>query len=147
MLYILFFFTREMEWSNEVIMEFLDLYEREEVIWNPQHGGHKDRNQVYDAWKQIQKDFSLECSLKELKKKKENLMSTFRKLNVKVKKSGKTGSATFQVYKPEWFAYEKMATFLHNVYVPRGTKTTDDQVILFCNFISLTQLKTHFPMS
>ncbi|KAJ8928699.1 hypothetical protein NQ314_018709 [Rhamnusium bicolor] len=93
-----------MEWSSEVIMEFLDLYEGEPVIWNPQNQHHKDRNQVYDAWKRIQNNISIERSLRELKKKKENLMATYRKLAMKVKNSSRTGAGTCEVYKPEWFA-------------------------------------------
>lgn len=114
-----------MEWTNEVIIEFLDLYEAEPAIWNPQNEHHKDRNVIYDAWKRIQGQISVECSLKNLKRKKENLMSTFRKLSAKVKKSSTTGSGTCEVYKPEWFAYEKMASFLHTVYSARGTTTTE----------------------
>lgn len=107
-----------MAWSNEVIMEFLDLYEGEPSIWNPQNGGHKDRNKVYEAWKRIQGSFSVECSLSELKRKKENLMATYRKLALKVKSK--------ELYKPEWFAYEKMASFLHNIYTPRKMITSDE---------------------
>ena len=98
-----------MEWSNEVIIEFLDLYEGEPVIWNPQNEHHKDKNQVYDAWKRIQSNMSVECSLKELKRKKENLMATYRKLAMKVKNSSRTGAGTNELYKPEWFVFDKMA--------------------------------------
>ncbi len=65
-----FLFWNKLEWSNENIIEFLDLYEAEPVIWNPQHEKHKDRNAVYDAWKCIMSKFSIECSVAELKKKK-----------------------------------------------------------------------------
>lgn len=127
-----------MEWTNEIVIEFLDLYEQEPIIWNPVNEEHKDRNKVYDAWKRIQSNFSIECSLKELKKKKENLMATYRKLSAKVKKTSKTGSATFQVYKPEWFAYEKMASFLNVIYVPRTTKATETEVsVNLCLFNSM----------
>ncbi|GBO38150.1 hypothetical protein AVEN_60424-1, partial [Araneus ventricosus] len=114
-----------MEWNTELIMEFLDLYEGDPIIWNPQNQHHKDRNQVFDAWKRIQSRLSIDLSLKVLKKKEENLMATYRKLAMKVKNSGRTGAGVYEVYKPERFAYEKMASFLHSVYTPRGTKTTE----------------------
>lgn len=114
-----------MEWSNEVIMEFLDLYEGEPSIWNPQNADHKDRNMIHDAWKRIQGSLSVECSLTDLKKKKENLMATYRKLAFKVKNSTKSGAGSKEAYRPEWFAYEKMASFLHSIYTPRKTKTSD----------------------
>lgn len=105
-----------MEWTNELILMFLDLYEGEPVIWNPRNEYHKDRSYVHDAWIRIQAQMSVECSLKELKWKKENLMSTYRKVVMKVRNSGK---GTSQVYKPEWFAYDKMASFLNPVYAAR----------------------------
>ncbi|GBM23797.1 hypothetical protein AVEN_271150-1 [Araneus ventricosus] len=96
-----------MEWNNELIMEFLDLYELEPVIWNPLHEHHKDRNHVYDAWKRVQSSLSIDFSLKVLKKKKENMMATYRKLAMKVRNSTRTGAGVYQVYKPEWFAIRK----------------------------------------
>ncbi|GBN23771.1 hypothetical protein AVEN_104383-1 [Araneus ventricosus] len=118
-------FERTMEWNNELIMEFLDLYELEPMIWNPQNQHHKDRNHVYDAWKRIQSSLSIDFSLKVLKKKKENRMTADRKFAMKVRNSTRTGAGVYQVYKPEWFAYEKIASFLHSVYTPRRTKTTE----------------------
>ncbi|GBN04878.1 hypothetical protein AVEN_124489-1 [Araneus ventricosus] len=52
-------------------------------------------------------------------------MATYRKLAMKVSNSTRTGAGVYQVHKPEWFAYEKMASFLHSVYTPRRTKTTE----------------------
>jgi len=118
-----------MEWSNESVLEFLRLYEQESVIWNVKHLKHRDRNAVSDAWSNIQKSLSLQCTVQELKKKKESLMSTFRPLLNKVKGSMGTGSSAEDVYKPNWFAYETMAKFLFGVYQPRSTIST--QVHLF----------------
>ncbi|XP_014271404.1 uncharacterized protein [Halyomorpha halys] len=115
-----------MDWSNEVIFEFLNLYEREPVIWNPLNSGHKDRHKIYDAWKRIQESMSVECSLNDLKKKKETLMASYRKIAQKVKKYSQIGPGIKEEYKPEWFAYEKMASFLHNIYIPREGKTSDE---------------------
>ncbi|GBM29233.1 hypothetical protein AVEN_161091-1 [Araneus ventricosus] len=106
-------------------MEVLDLYQGEPIIWNKQNQHHKDRNQVYDAWVIIQNSLSIDFSLKVLKKKKENMMATYRNLAMKVQNSARTGAGVYEVYKPEWFAYEKMTSFLHFVYTPRGTKTTE----------------------
>lgn len=58
-----------MEWSNEVTMEFLDLYENEPVVWNASHPLHKNRNEVYDAWKRIQQKLGIDLSIPDLKKK------------------------------------------------------------------------------
>jgi len=78
-----------MEWSNELILEFFDLYEQEPCIWNPKHSLHKVRNSVHDSWKNIAQNLSVQYSISDLKKKKDLLMATFRKLNNKVKASKK----------------------------------------------------------
>ena len=48
----------EMAWKNEVTLKFLDIYQKEPIIWDPSHKQHKSRNDVYDAWKRIQTEFS-----------------------------------------------------------------------------------------
>ncbi|CAH1183961.1 unnamed protein product [Phaedon cochleariae] len=114
-----------MEWSNEVVLEFLSLYEEESSIWNPRDPNHKNRNLIHDAWKRIEEKMSIKCSIAELKKKKETLMGTLRKLLQKVKASSKTGSGTDEVFKPEWFAFDFMHRFLQGVYLPIQTKDSE----------------------
>jgi len=114
----------KMEWSSEVTLEFLRLYEQESAIWNPKDPLHKNRTAVAEAWKRIEGSLSIKCSVKELKKKKESLMATFRPLLNKVKASMKTGNGADDVYKPNWFAFETMARFLHGIYQPRNTVNT-----------------------
>jgi hypothetical protein len=114
----------QMDWSNEVTLEFLRLYELEPVIWNPKERLHKNRNAVADAWKRIEASLSIKCSVQELKKKKESLMATFRPLLNKVKASMKTGKGADEVYRPSWFAFETMAKFLNGIYQPRNIVNT-----------------------
>ena len=59
-----------MEWSMEKTMEFLDLYEVENLIWDPKNPYQIDRNFVHDSWKRIQSKRTFECSIKILKIKK-----------------------------------------------------------------------------
>ena len=79
-----------MDWSQEIVFEFLVLYENEPVIWQPNHPKHKNRNLINDAWLHIKNKISIECTVAELKRKKESLMSIFRPLLKKVKASSKT---------------------------------------------------------
>lgn len=114
-----------MEWSNEVTFEFLNLYQNESALWNSLSPQHKNKNDVHDAWLRIKTNLKDgHFSITELKKKKENLMSTYRKVKGKIKDSMKTGSGTNDIYKPEWPFYSIMASFLDNVYKPRTTKTS-----------------------
>lgn len=52
-------------------------------------------------------------------------MSTFRPLLAKKKASNKSGAGTDHVYKPSWFAFEKMEHFLKSVYEKRHTIDTE----------------------
>jgi hypothetical protein len=114
-----------MDWSNERTIKFLRLYELEPVIWNPKEPLHKNRTAVDDAWKRIEASLSINCSVQELKRKKESLMASFRPLLNKVKASIKMRKGTDEVYRPSWFAYETMAKFLDGVYQPRSTMNTE----------------------
>lgn len=114
-----------MEWSNETILEFLDLYEHEPVIWHPSHSLHKNRNDIYDAWKKIQEKMSVRYSITDLKRKKESLMSSFRACLNKMKQSQKSGVSDEDIYKPKWFAFEKMASFLRTRDQPRIITTSE----------------------
>ena len=114
----------QMDWSNELTLEFLRLYELEPVIWNPKEPLHKNRTAVDDAWKRIEASLNMKGSVQELKKKKESLMASFRPLLNKVKASMKTRKDADEVYRPSWFAYETMAKFLDGVYQPRSTMNT-----------------------
>lgn len=107
-----------MEWTNQQVLQFLELYEQEELLWNPKHENHKNRNLTYDAWKQI--EMTMGIPLKILKKKKDVLLATYRKLAKKVESSKKSGCGTADVFEPTWFAYNKMS-FLRTVYLPRST--------------------------
>lgn len=112
-------------WTNEAVLEFLSLYEKHSVIWDAQNMNHKNRNIVNDAWNDIQREFSLDCTLDILKKKKESLMSTYRTLKKKVVVSEKSGTSTDDLYKPSWFAFSFMDGFLKNVGIIRRTINTE----------------------
>lgn len=59
-----------MKWSNDLITEFLELYEKQPSIWNPSDPGHKNRNQVQDSWQNISDHLSVQLPIADLKKKK-----------------------------------------------------------------------------
>lgn len=63
-------------------------------------------------------NFSVKTDITEIKKKKDSLMATYRKLLNKVKASKGTGSGAKDVIKPDWFAYNSMA-FLHGIYAAK----------------------------
>lgn len=81
------------DWSNDDILHFLECFEGEPCIWNPQDKSHKDKRKVADAW--IRLSDTLNTPVKELKKKKDILMITFRRhFNRKLNSINSGGSIT-----------------------------------------------------
>lgn len=110
-----------MEWPNELVLKFLEVYENEPVIWNSTMPNHKNRNYVFDAWKRIETKLGNKYSINELKNKKDSLMASFRACVKKVKDSCKSGAGSDDIHKPTWFAYDAMEKFLRDRVKPRET--------------------------
>ncbi|KAG8264814.1 hypothetical protein J6590_004839 [Homalodisca vitripennis] len=129
-----------MEWPNELVLDFLQYYENEPVIWNPSHPNHKNRNEIYDAWKRIESKMGNKFSVTELKKKKDSLMASFRTCLKKVKESCKSGAGSDDIYKPNWFAYEIMERFLKDKNLPRETLSSEGIFPLFIKYSANSSL-------
>ncbi|KAF6201355.1 hypothetical protein GE061_005803 [Apolygus lucorum] len=93
-------------------MEFLKMYKREPVLWDPKHANYKDRKHAYAAWDRLAELTNL--SVRELKRKKDSLMATFRTHLRKKRASRSKGDEV--LYKSIWFAYDFMEDFLSDVY-------------------------------
>ncbi|XP_014261434.1 uncharacterized protein LOC106673737 [Cimex lectularius] len=109
-----------MDWPNETVLDFLEMYEAEPIIWNASLPNHKNRDEVFDAWKRIESKMGHQFSVTDLKKKKDSLMASFRTCLKKIRESVKSGARGDDVYKPNWFAFAKMAGFLRDKDTPRG---------------------------
>ncbi|KAJ8937238.1 hypothetical protein NQ314_011993 [Rhamnusium bicolor] len=107
------------QWSNERVLEFLELYQAEPLLWNPMIRDHKNRNAVADTWQRVKTNFSMPCTINEFKKKRESLMSTYRLYYKKTKESIRLGAATSEIFRSTWFAYELMDSFLGPIYNKR----------------------------
>jgi hypothetical protein len=59
------------DWSNELVLEFLELYQAEPTIYNPKHPAHITKMKVNDAWMRIKRALSVNVSVAEIKKKRE----------------------------------------------------------------------------
>jgi hypothetical protein len=57
------------DWSNELVLEFLELYQAEPTIYDPKHPAHKNKMKVNDAWMRIKRALSVDFSVAEIKKK------------------------------------------------------------------------------
>lgn len=88
-------------------------------IWNPKHKQHRNRNRVNEGWTEIQNNMPIPCTIQQLKKKKESLMSAYRAYKTKIKNS--TLVSGNSVYQPSWFAFATMDSFLSSVYLCNHT--------------------------
>ncbi len=104
------------------MLSFLEFYQSEPVLWDPTHAHHKDKKRINDAWQRISN--SMGCSVHKLKKKKDSLMATFRAHLRKKKAAMRSGAGTCDTYKPVWFAYEYMESFLGPLYECNTTRNS-----------------------
>jgi hypothetical protein len=121
------------EWSNDRELMFLECYQGEPVLWQAQHADHKKKNKIHDAWMRI--SVIMGIPVPDLKRKKDSLMSSYRTYRKKVKDATHSGASSDEVYKPIWFAYETMNSFL-------GDEVTCNKTI---NTVSIIYLQI-FPL-
>lgn len=109
-----------MAWTNDHSLEFIDLYRRERILWDPKHPQNKNRTEIAEAWLRIQSCMNINCSVIDLKKKKESLMTSFRFHWHRKKKNPH--------YRTTWFAYTAMEAFLCDKYECDSTNELEDEV-------------------
>ncbi|XP_075976383.1 uncharacterized protein LOC142976739 [Anticarsia gemmatalis] len=108
-----------MSWTNDNVLEFLELYKREQHLWDPKHPLHRNRSEVAEAWNRIQISLSIHVPVTDLKKKKESLMTSFR-MHLGKKK-------TQENYRTTWFAYSLMESFLGGKYECDSTNQLENE--------------------
>ncbi|XP_022828279.1 uncharacterized protein LOC111357710 [Spodoptera litura] len=114
-----------MEWNNESVLEFIELMQGEPDIWDPKRNGHKNRNNLHDAWNRIRHEFSVPCTVDELKRKRNTLLTQYRDCLKKINDSIKSECSAEDIYKPSWFAFEALDNFLSDIYKYRVTISTE----------------------
>ncbi|CAG4962724.1 unnamed protein product [Parnassius apollo] len=112
-------------WSNEESLSFLERYQMEPCIWNPKDANHKDKKKQADAWIRLAKLTGR--PVKEIKNKKEILMTTFHKHLKKKRESMRSGAGAEVIYNPTRYAYETMESFLLPVYTYNEGINTETQ--------------------
>ncbi|CAH1994420.1 unnamed protein product [Acanthoscelides obtectus] len=113
-----------MEWSEKETFQFLELFQKEPIIWDPKNKLHKNNQKLNDAWVRLSEEM---CRLvPELKNKKNSLMATFRQHLRRKKQSLQSGAGEDDAYKPVWLYYDAMETFLASVYKCHTTINTEE---------------------
>ncbi|KAL1488450.1 hypothetical protein ABEB36_014921 [Hypothenemus hampei] len=109
-------------WNNDLELQFLEHYQGEPVLWDAKHRYHKDKNKNNDAWFRISSSMGIDVA--GLKKKRDSLLSSFRKYRKIVKDSVHSGAGAGEIYKPVWFAFELMNSFLGEGLTCKSTINT-----------------------
>jgi len=83
----------EMEWTQESVIEFIELYKRKEIIWDPKHPMHFNKIRKQIAWEELGKEMNRPVD--GCKKKMENLLSSLRREKMKTRKSSGKGKGEY----------------------------------------------------
>jgi hypothetical protein len=74
-----------MEWTQENVIEFIELYKRKETVWDPKHF---NKTKKQDAWEELRN--GMNRPVDECKKKLDNLLSYLRRKKMKMRKRSGT---------------------------------------------------------
>ncbi|XP_046686437.1 uncharacterized protein LOC124372114 [Homalodisca vitripennis] len=113
----------EIDWSRETVMQLIDLYREQPVLWNPMDPDFKNKNLKNYAWNDISRE--IKASNTEVQAKVKTLLAQFQR-ELKKKKSGSGADE----YKSKW-CYFKAMLFLKDKTTARKIKeagiATDDK--------------------
>jgi hypothetical protein len=42
-----------MQWTHKSVIEFIEIYKRKEIIWDPKHPMHFNKIKKQDAWQEL----------------------------------------------------------------------------------------------
>ena len=90
----------------------------EPCLWDPKEPTSKKKSIVDEAWREIIETLSYKVSQHELKRKTAHLLGYYRNHLSKLKKHAKIGLP----YATDWFAFDKMDSFLRSVYESTAIK-------------------------
>lgn len=110
-------------WNNDLELILIESLHAEPVLWNSKHKYYRNNNSKHDAWKRISEILN-NIPVAECKRKKDSLMSSYRAYKKKVRDSMTSGASTADIYKPIWFAYETLDSFLGDNVKCKKTKNT-----------------------
>ncbi|XP_045775066.1 uncharacterized protein LOC123873979 [Maniola jurtina] len=106
--------AQDFDWNNELTLKFVKHISSERALWDFNDRKYKMKHKVYEAWARISSKMNIPVDV--LKNKKKVLMATWRPLFRKKMASLRSGADEDEVFRPVWFAYDAMESFLGSVY-------------------------------
>ncbi|XP_017060031.1 homeobox protein cut [Drosophila ficusphila] len=94
------------EWSRSTILNFIEDYRRQRVLWDPNTKGYHIKQTKYEALKLLSHKYGTE--IRSIRSKIKSLRSSFHREHGKVLSGRNRGV----IYQPMWFAYEAIRFIL-----------------------------------
>ncbi|XP_024878151.1 repellent protein 1-like [Temnothorax curvispinosus] len=115
----------EAEWTECRVLALIEDIKQYPCLWDPKDKDYKSRNRKFDCLKILSVKY--ECSPVDIKKKWSNLLQSYRACRRKIKSSKKSGAGRDDIYKPTWFAFDHINSFMTDMYIPHGTLDSINQ--------------------
>jgi hypothetical protein len=82
------------EWTQENVREFIEIYKTKEIIWDPKHPMKFNKiKKKQDAWEELVNEMTR--LVDECKKEIENLLLSIRRKKMKMRKGSATGKGEY----------------------------------------------------
>ncbi|EDW94112.1 homeobox protein cut isoform X1 [Drosophila yakuba] len=132
------------EWSRSTILNFIEDYRRQRVLWDPNTKGYHIKQTKYEALKLLSQKYGTE--IRSIRSKIKSLRSSFHREHGKVL----SGRSRGVIYQPMWFAYEAIRFILdgerdqdrdQDQDQDGETETEVDEKLALMHSLDLEQLK------
>nr|AGL96298.1 RE65945p1 [Drosophila melanogaster] len=132
------------EWSRSTILNFIEDYRRQRVLWDPNTKGYHIKQTKYEALKLLSQKYGTE--IRSIRSKIKSLRSSFHREHGKVLSGRNRGV----IYQPMWFAYEAIRFILdgerdqdrdQDQDQDAETETEVDEKLALMHSLDLEQLK------
>jgi hypothetical protein len=82
-----------MEWAQESVIGFIELYKRKEIIWDPKHPMHFNKIRKQGAREEL--GMGMNIPVDECKKDMENILPSLRQEKMKMRESSGRGKGEY----------------------------------------------------
>lgn len=112
------------KWRDNHISKFLELYQREECVWNVKSENYKNLPLRDKSYENIRSGMEIDTlTINDIKNKIKSIRTTYRVELNKLLKANKSGTGTEDVYKPKLFWFAQADAFLRAISVPRESES------------------------
>lgn len=104
-------------WSDSMVLQFLELYEKNECLWNPKLDEYKFKEARERALEAIVQEIEIpNLTILDIKNKIKSIRTTYKRELTSVLKSNQDASnSRGKNYEPKLFWFKKADSFLHDV--------------------------------